>query len=391
MQHSLSIVMPCLNEAETIEECITKAQEGLSKADIRGEIIIADNGSTDNSVEIAKRCGAKVVLVIKKGYGNALKGGIEAASSNWILMGDADQSYDFSDISKFVSKLKEGNDLVMGCRLPAGGGKILPGAMPWKNRWIGNPVLSLMGRFLFKTPIKDFHCGMRAFTKEAYRLMDLQTTGMEFASEMVLKATLWKMRVAEVPITLHPDGSSRPPHLRPWRDGWRHLRFMLIYSPRWLLLIPGLILSFIGLIGMIVLYQGPLIINHVVLDSGTMMMLGMALLLGVQLSGFAISTKIFGMSIGLMPEDKKIHLLLKYFNLEKGLLLGTVTMVTGFLFIGNAFFKWKAAGFGPISYAENLRNIIPGATLGVLGIQLIFISFFLSVLGLRTSKITPPN
>jgi len=391
MQHSLSIVMPCLNEAETIEECITKAQEGLSKADIRGEIIIADNGSTDNSVEIAKRCGAKVVLVIKKGYGNALKGGIEAASSNWILMGDADQSYDFSDISKFVSKLKEGNDLVMGCRLPAGGGKILPGAMPWKNRWIGNPVLSLMGRFLFKTPIKDFHCGMRAFTKEAYRLMDLQTTGMEFASEMVLKATLWKMRVAEVPITLHPDGRSRPPHLRPWRDGWRHLRFMLIYSPRWLFLIPGLILSFIGLIGMIVLYQGPLIINHVVLDSGTMMMLGMALLLGVQLSGFAISTKIFGMSIGLMPEDKKIHLLLKYFNLEKGLLLGTVTMVTGFLFIGNAFFKWKAAGFGPISYAENLRNIIPGATLGVLGIQLIFISFFLSVLGLRTSKITPPN
>ena len=231
--------MPCLNEAETLASCIAKAKAGIAKAGVSGEIMIADNGSTDDSIQIATQLGARVVPVREKGYGSALRGGIAAASGSWIVMGDADDSYDFSDLDGFIEKLRQGNALVMGCRLPGGGGTILPGAMPWKNRWIGNPVLSFVGRLFFRTPIRDFHCGLRAFSKAAIETLDLKTTGMEFASEMVLKATLKRLPMAEVPITLHPDGRSRRPHLRPWRDGWRHLRFMLIYSPRWLFLAPA--------------------------------------------------------------------------------------------------------------------------------------------------------
>src|SRR5580692_12683629 len=242
----LTILMPCLNEAETIALCIEKARRGLERAGVPGEIVIADNGSTDGSQAIAEKLGARVVPVKEKGYGNALRGGIAAAKGRWILMGDADDSYDFSEADRFVKKFQEGYDLVMGCRLPVGGGTISPGAMPWKNRWIGNPVLTFIGRLFFKCPAHDFHAGLRAFSKEALEKMELQTTGMEFASEMVIKATLKQFRIAEVPITLHPDGRSRPPHLKPWRDGWRHLRFMLIYSPRWLFLMPGLLLSALG-------------------------------------------------------------------------------------------------------------------------------------------------
>ena len=239
----LTVVMPCLNEAETVARCIDKAKLGFEKAGLAGEIIVADNGSTDGSQRIAGEHGARVVAVAEKGYGSALRGGIEAANGCYLIMGDADDSYDFSESGKFVAKLREGYDLVMGCRLPSGGGTIAPGAMPWKNRYLGNPVLSFLGRLFFRTPVRDFHCGLRAFSREAYARISPSTTGMEFASEMVMKASIEKLRIAEVPITLHKDGRSRPPHLRPWRDGWRHLRFMLIYSPRWLFLFPGLALA----------------------------------------------------------------------------------------------------------------------------------------------------
>lgn len=387
----ITILMPCLNEAETLEQCIIKAKRGLLQANISGEILIADNGSTDGSLEIAERHGARVVPITKKGYGHALRGGIEAAAASWILMGDSDDSYDFSNILGFIEKLKEGNELVMGCRLPSGGGKILPGAMPWKNRWLGNPFLSFLGRLLFKTPMKDFHCGMRAFTKKAYYAMDLQTTGMEFASEMVMKATLWKMKITQVPIILHPDGRSRPPHLKPWRDGWRHLRFMLIYSPRWLFLIPGGMLAVLGSVLMLALYFSPIIIKNVVLDSGTMIVAAMAIILGLQLSSFAVFTKIFAIDAGLVPDDSKFSALFKYFTLEKGLVLGAVMASLGLWCFIEALLKWKAAYFGFISYSDNVRHIIFGTTLSVIGIQLIFTSFFLSVLGLKTLKTSPPN
>lgn len=380
---TVTIVMPCLNEAETLEQCILKAQRGLENAHIHGEILIADNGSTDGSIEIAKRYGATVVHVQQKGYGSALRAGIEAASSPWIIMGDSDDSYDFSHISGFIEKLKEGNDLVMGCRLPTGGGKILPGAMPWKNRWIGNPVLSFLGRTLFQTPVHDFHCGMRAFTKKAYDAMQLHTTGMEFASEMVMKATLWKMKVVEVPITLHPDGRSRPPHLKPWRDGWRHLRFMLIYSPRWLFLIPGLIMMLLGLIATLALYSGPITIKDVVLDVGTMLLTAMLLIIGFQLVVFAFLAKIFAIGAELMPEDKKLNLLFRYITLEKGLAVSAMSVGCGLLVLIAAFIKWKLAHFGFISYSENMHRLILGMTWCVLGIQGIFASFFFSVLGLK--------
>src|SRR5580698_7768629 len=242
----LTILMPCLNEAETIAQCIEKAGRGIERAGVPGEILIADNGSTDGSQAIAERLGARVVPVKEKGYGNALRGGIAAAKGKWILMGDADDSYDFSEADRFVKKFQEGYEQVMGCRLPSGGGTILPGAMPWKNRWIGNPILSFIGRLFFKCPAHDFHCGLRGYTRDAFEAMDLQTTGMEFASEMVIKSTLKKMRITEVPVTLKKDGRSRPPHLKPWRDGWRHLRFMLLFSPRWLFLIPGILLFGLG-------------------------------------------------------------------------------------------------------------------------------------------------
>ena len=387
----MTIVMPCLNEAATLECCINKARRGLAEVGIQGEIIIADNGSTDGSIEIAKRCGAIVVPVLKKGYGYALRGGIEAASSPWVLIGDSDDSYDFSKIGAFVQKLEEGNDLVSGCRLPSGGGKILPGAMPWKNRWIGNPGLSWLGQLLFGTIIKDFNCGMRAFTKRAYELMDLQTTGMEFISEMVIKAAIWKLRVAQVPIVLHLDGRGRMPHLKPWRDGWRNLRFMLIYSPRWLFLMPGLMMAFIGLFGMMALYRGPIVINNVMLDAGAMVIAAMVLILGVQLSAFAFSTKMFAIGAGLMPEDKKFNKLFEYFTLERGILLGAFLIMGGCWLIIDAFLRWQQVHFGDLSYSENMRHLVPGATLTILGIQTIFTSFFLSVLGLRTLKTLPPN
>ncbi len=387
----LTIVMPCLNEAETLAVCIRKAQEGIRKAGIQGEVLIADNGSTDGSIEIAEGLGARVERVPAKGYGNALRGGFNAAHGRWILMGDSDDSYDFSDIRGFVDKLREGHDLVMGCRMPRGGGTIAPGAMPWKNRWIGNPSLSFIGRLLFRTPIHDFHCGMRGFSADAYRRMDLQTTGMEFASEMVMKATLKGLRVAEVPITLHPDGRSRPPHLKPWRDGWRHLRFMLIYSPKWLFLMPGVVLFLIGLTGMLATCTGPLRVGNVTFDIGTMVIASMAMGLGYQLVAQAFYAKVFAVGEGLLPNDPHFAGLFRHWNLEKGCVLGTLLTLAGIGILTSAILSWREADFGPLDPTLNLRRLIPGATLTLLGLQTIFSSFHLSVLGLKTLGRRPPS
>lgn len=386
----LTILMPCLNEAETIEVCIQKAKRGLESAGVTGEVLIADNGSTDGSIAIAERLGARVVPVSAKGYGNALRGGIEAARGEWIIMGDSDDSYDFSKIEGFVQKFKAGFDLVMGCRLPSGGGTILPGAMPWKNRWIGNPTLSFIGRVFFRCPARDFHCGLRGFTKTAYRAMALQTTGMEFASEMVINATLKQLRITEVPITLHPDGRSRPPHLKPWRDGWRHLRFMLIYSPRWLFLIPGLLLALTGALFGSLLAFGSLEVGRVKFDAGTLAVASMSVIIGGQLMAFAFFTKVFAIGEGLLPQDPRFSRVFKFFSLEKGICFGLVVFLLGGALLLHSVWIWKQAGYGTLPYADNMRRLIPAVTLIVAGIQIIFSSFFMSVLGLRTSSRRPP-
>ena len=382
--------MPCLNEAETLALCIRRAKTGLERCGLAGEIIIADNGSTDGSVEIAQRHGARVVAVAEKGYGSALRGGIAAAQGRWIIMGDADDSYDFSEIGAFVEKLRAGKELVLGCRLPVGGGVIMPGAMPWKNRWIGNPALSFIGRLLFRTPLHDFHCGLRAFSKAAFDELDLQTTGMEFASEMVLKATLRKIPVAEVPITLRPDGRSRAPHLRPWRDGWRHLRFMLIYSPRWLFLVPGLFLATVGATVTLLLAWHPIRAYGIGFDVGTQLVGAAALTFGVQMVSFAYLTKVFGIAEGLLPADRRFARIFRYVTLERGIGAGLLLLLAGSALLGRAFYLWEAADFGSLSYAANLRLLVPAITALSVGAQIMASSFFLSVLGLKTSQRTPP-
>ncbi len=387
----LTILMPCLNEAETIVACIAKAKLGIERAGVPGEVLIADNGSTDGSIELAEKHGARVVRVTKKGYGNALRGGIEAAQGRWILMGDADDSYDFSEAPRFVEKLREGHDMVMGCRLPKGGGTIMPGAMPFKNRWLGNPVLSFLGRLLFRTPIRDFHCGLRAFTRDAYERMATKTTGMEFASEMVMKSSIQEMRVAEVPITLHKDGRSRPPHLKPWRDGWRHLRFMLIYSPRWLFLMPGIFSAAVGALAALAIFFGPLQFGHVQLDAGTLAVACMLFTIGVQLVAFAFFAKVFAIGEGLLPDDPRFSRVFRFFTLEKGLIAGAVTLTAGLGLLAWSVWIWKLAGFGAMPYPANLRRIIAAATLIIVGHQVMAASWFLSVLGLKTTSRKPPE
>ena len=387
----LSVVLPCLNEAETLARCIEKAKLGFARAGVRGEVIVADNGSTDGSREIAAALGARVVPVAARGYGSALRGGIEAAAGEWIIMGDADDSYDFSDSAKFVAKLREGHDLVMGCRLPSGGGTIAPGAMPWKNRWLGNPFLSSLGRLFFRTPIRDFHCGLRAFTRAAYQRMMLKTTGMEFASEMVMKASIAGLRIAEVPITLHKDGRSRPPHLRPWRDGWRHLRFMLIYSPRWLFLVPGLLLGGGGGLAALFFYFAwdrqaapTTALNGFALASASAVA-------GLQLVATAFFTKVFGLGEGLLPEDRRFSRVFRHFTLERGLLGGAALFLLGlFLLLRLLVHPGGAPAPGSVD-AESVREVIAATTLLVLGVEAIFSSFFMSVLGLKTVSRRPPD
>ncbi len=381
----LTILMPCLNEAETIGACVNKALASLKSLGIPGEVVVADNGSTDGSRQIAEALGARVVQIAQKGYGNALRFGVEAARGKWIIMGDSDDSYDFSDLDGFVENLRAGFDLVMGCRMPRGGGTLMPGAMPWKHRWIGNPFLSFIGRLFFSSPVTDFHCGLRGFTRDAYEKMDLKTTGMEFASEMVIKATLRNMRITEVPITLHKDGRSRPPHLRSWRDGWRHLRFMLLFSPRWLFLAPGLAMLLVGLALFIVLSLGPVKIGRVQLDTNTLLLSGMMVVVGFQILFFGLFARLYAVTRGLLPQQRQLSWLVHLFSLERGILIGLLIFLLGFGFLVAAILKWKAVGFGEMSYAGSLRLVIPAATCMMLAVQTIFSSFFLSLLELNSA------
>ncbi|HEX9652482.1 MAG TPA: glycosyltransferase family 2 protein [bacterium] len=379
----VSVVIPCLNEEETLGACIRKALDSFRRLNVQGEVVVSDNGSKDRSVEIAAAEGARVVHQSLKGYGNALRAGIESAHGKYVIMGDADDSYDFGDLSKFIENLRSGFDLVMGCRLPAGGGKIMPGAMPWKHRWIGNPVLSRIGRLFFHSRITDFHCGLRGFKKDAFKKMQLNTTGMEFASEMVIKSTLLDLKIAEVPVTLHKDGRHKPPHLRSWRDGWRHLRFMLLYSPKWLFYYPGLALLVFGLLVMGLILPGPLTIGAINFDTNTMMIGALAIILGVQILSFAVSSRIFAHKEGFLPEDPRLTRLLERFNLEVGLVVGLILSVIGFGAIVYTLLFWQKVHFGNLPRDEVLRIIIPGITAIVTGVQIIFSSFFISFLNLE--------
>lgn len=372
--------MPCLNEAETIAICVEKAKRFLKTNDINGEIIVADNGSKDGSQEIAAHTGARVVNVDQKGYGNALMGGISAAQSDYIIMGDADNSYDFSNLNDFVNALNEGDDLVMGNRFQGG---IMPGAMPFLHRYLGNPILSWLARLFFKSDIGDFHCGLRGFRKNAILSLNLQTTGMEFASEMIVKATLKGMKIREVPTILYPDGRTRPPHLRTWSDGWRHLRFLLLYSPRWLFFYPGILLTIAGILISAYLLPMPRKIGGLTLDINTLMYAALLIFLGMQSILFSLFTYVFGVNSGLLPKDILTDKLVKSIGLEKGIILSLGMIMLGFASSIGALIYWGENLFGPIDPTFSMRLVIPGAVLFTLGFQTFFASFFLSILNTK--------
>lgn len=376
----VSVVMPCLNEAETVALCIAKAQKSLNELGVSGEVIVADNGSTDGSQEVAAQAGARVITVKSKGYGSALMGGIEAAYGKYIIMGDADDSYDFSNLGPFIDRLRSGYDLVMGNRFSGGIGE---GAMPPLHRFVGNPVLTGLGRLFFASQCRDFHCGLRGFNRLSIKGLDLRTAGMEFASEMVVKATLHDMRITEVPTQLSRDGRSRPSHLRSWRDGWRHLRFLLLYSPRWLFLYPGLLLILTGSLVSGWLLVGPRIVEGIVLDVHTLLYAAMAVVIGFQTVVFAVFTKVFGITTGLLPEDPRLNKLFRYVTLEVGLLTGAILLLAGVALSMYAFVFWRVHAFGPLDPSRMLRTVVPAVTLICLGFQVLFSSFFLSVLGLK--------
>jgi glycosyltransferase involved in cell wall biosynthesis len=376
----LSIVMPCLNEAETLATCIRKAKAAIEKDHLAAEIIVADNGSTDGSQVVAKELGVRVVDVSSRGYGSALMGGIAAARGEFVIMGDADDSYDFTAIGPLVDKLRDGYDLVMGNRFSGG---IAAGAMDWSHRWVGNPVLTNISRLFFQTPVGDMHCGLRGFRKDAIDKLRLRATGMEFASEMVIKASLRRMKIAEVPVTLSPDGRSRPPHLRTWRDGWRHLRFMLLFSPRWLFLYPGLALLSAGAVVGALVETGPKQIGPATFDIHTILLAGFACLIGYQLIVFGVFTKVFAMQRGFHPPNPSYDLMFRYVKLETGLALGALMVLVGVVGTVIAVTSWGAAGFGSLDPRLTMREVIPAAVLLTLGVQTIFASFFLSILGME--------
>jgi len=379
----LSIIMPCLNEAETLEPCIRKAMAYLHRANIRGEVVIGDNGSTDGSQKIALACGARVVKIEQRGYGSALYGATLASRGKFIIMGDSDDSYDFSNLDPFVAKLREGCDLVMGNRFAGG---IKPGAMPWKNRYIGNPILSAIGRLFFRSPAKDFHCGLRAYSRDAFTRMDLRTTGMEFASEMIIKATLERMKIAEVPTTLSPDGRSRPPHLRPYRDGWRHLRFMLLYSPTWLFLFPGLALMLVGLAGTALLEQDSIQLSHAHLGLDTLIYLAFMSVCGYQSVLFAVLSRIFAIEQHLYPASPGYRHIFRFINLERGLIVGALITMSGIASAVHALLMWRNAGFGNLNIEHIARIVIPSGMAITLGFETVLFSFFLSTLGINIRR-----
>jgi hypothetical protein len=371
----VSVVMPCLNEANSLGACITKAQAAFREHNIAGEVVVADNGSTDGSVEIAERLGARVVRVQAKGYGNALMGGIAAARGQFVIMGDADDSYDFSEAPRFVAKWREGFEVVMGNRFR---GEVKPGAMPWHHKYIGNPVLSAILRILFRAGIGDSHCGMRGFTKEVFQRMDLRSTGMEFASEFVIKAAKLNVRMTEISITLWPDKRGRPPHLRSFRDGWRHLRFMLLFAPNWLFLGPGMMLMVVGLTLVIWLLPGARWIGQVRFDIHTMFFGVLFTLLGMQVLMIGLFAKIFSYTERFDHSNVGLSRWLRRLPLESGLLAGTALAVGGFLGDAAIFWKWKEGGFGPFS---EMRWLLFWSMLFFIGVQTVFSSFFMSMLG----------
>ena len=376
----LTILMPCLNEAETVERCVRKALSFLETHHVVGEVLVADNGSTDGSAELAAQAGARVILVADKGYGSALSGGIAAARGRYVIMGDADDSYDFTSLAPFLDRLRQGYDLVMGNRFSGG---VKPGAMPPLHRYLGNPILSGLGRLFFGSVAGDFHCGLRGFRKDAIVSLGLRTTGMEFASEMVVKATLNGLRVCEVPTVLWPDGRSRPPHLRSWRDGWRHLRFMLLYSPRWLFLYPGVLLMLSGALLGGWLLPGPRSVGRVTLDIHTLLFAAAAVVVGFQAVVFAVFTKVFAITEGLLPSDPRLDRVFRYVTLETGLAAGAVLVLLALVGSVYAVATWGAHSFGALDPAQTLRVVIPAVTALTLGCQVILSSFFLSILGLR--------
>jgi len=379
----LTVLIPCLNEADTVGVCVRQARETLGRLGIDGEVLVADNGSTDGSPDIALAAGARVVPVRVRGYGSALMGGIEAARGEFIVIGDADDSYDFGELGALVEKLRQGFELVQGCRLPRGGGTILPGAMPGPHRWWGNPMFTWLAQWWFGSPVHDIYCGLRAFRKELIKGLDLRCTGMEFAAEMVIKASLSGARITEAPVTLRPDGrKSHRSHLNTFRDGWRTLRIFLLYTPRWLFLVPGVGLILLGLLGYALALPG-VTVWGATLDAHTLLFASLALLTGYQSMLFAAMTMTFTVQAGLLPRDERWERLFGVATLERGLAVGGVALVAGLLLLLIAVNQWRLADFGPLNYARTMRVVIPGATLSTLGVQTILSSFFLSLLRLH--------
>ncbi|HKB10522.1 MAG TPA: glycosyltransferase family 2 protein [Vicinamibacterales bacterium] len=379
----VTVVMPCLNEADTLATCIRKARAAMTRAGIAGEVVVADNGSTDQSPAIARAEGARLVPVAARGYGAALMGGIDAARGRFVVMGDADDSYDFGEVPAFVEQLRQGYDLVQGCRLASGGGRVLPGAMPRLHRWLGNPMFSRIARRWFRAPVHDIYCGLRGFTKSFYQRLDQRCTGMEFATEMIIKASLSGARIGEVPITLHPDGrKSHPPHLRTIRDGWRTLRFFLLCTPRRLFLMPGLTLLVLGLAGFTVAMPG-MTIGRLTFDAHTLLFASLAVICGTQSMFFALIAKTFAITEGLLAADARVNRFARMLPLERGLLLGIATVLVGGVMLVAAVNEWRVQDFGRLNYADTMRVVVPGVTLVVLGYQTVLACFFLSLLGMR--------
>jgi len=378
--------MPCLNEEQTIGICIQKALSFLKKNNLNGEVLVIDNGSSDNSVSIIRSIRSfdvRMITAEQRGYGHALITGIKNAYGNWIIMGDSDDTYNFENLDGFVSKLREGYDIVLGNRFS---GKIETGAMPFLHKYFGNPVLSFLGRLFFKVPVRDFHCGLRAAKKSQLVNLNLTCGGMEFATEMIAKAALHKLSIAEVPITLYADKRDRSSHLRTWRDGWRHLRFMLLYSPAWLFLYPGIfLLVFFGIITTM-LFISPLQIGRIVFDVHTMLYAGLGVIVGFQFILFYIFTKIYVTTHGLMPPVPRFENMYNYFNLERGLLIGFLVLVSGVVIAILSFWDWQHVNFGHLNTSVTLRKVIPSIVLIIIGIQIIFSSFFMSVLGLKRNN-----
>lgn len=378
----LTILMPCLNEALTLERCVSKANRYLEQSGVKGEVLIADNGSTDGSQDIARKLGARVIDVPMRGYGAALGHGIRAAYGRFVIMGDSDDSYNFSNLQPYVDKLREGYQLVMGNRFKGG---IAPGAMPFLHKYLGNPVLTFIGRLFFGSPARDFHCGLRGFEREAILGLGLRTTGMEFASEMVIKASLNKLRVTEIPTTLDKDGRDRPPHLRTWRDGWRHLRFLLMYSPRWLFLYPGAVIFFSGLLGMFWLVPEAQIVGRIMFDVQTLFLSGIMVILGFNILVFSILSQHSSSIHGLLPPDRRLDKVMKLLNLERLLVIGLGIALIGAMGIVMIVLDWQAQDYALRDHAANMRKLVPASVSLVIGLQIAFGAFLADIIGLSVS------